>query len=108
MAIISCPQCQKNISDKATRCEYCDVSLANQDAESAAIQGRINRIKVAQSLQTQTFIALMLFVGGFSLWYWENAFDEQWYNKLGQGMIAVGFIWYIINRLRTMLNKRKK
>jgi len=108
MAIISCPQCQQQISDKATRCEHCDGEVKGHDAEVMESMTRVNRIKMAQSIQNQTFVALLLFVGGFTLWYWRNTFDDQWYNILGQGMIAVGFIWYLVNRVRLIVNKRKK
>lgn len=108
MAIISCPQCNEQISDKAKVCVHCDVEITEQTAESLASKNRVKRIEAMQSIQTQTFIALLLFVGGFSLWYWKDTFDDQWYNKLGQGMIAVGFIWYLVNRVRLMIIKRKK
>ncbi len=108
MAIVSCPQCNKQISDKAATCSHCDVELNKQTAESIASAGRVKRIEQAQSIQTQTFIALILFVGGFSLWYWQDTLDDQWYNTLGQGMIAVGFIWYLVNRIRLMVLKRQK
>lgn len=107
MAIISCPSCRKQISDKAAICNHCDCELSKQSSESIASQSRVKRIERAQSIQTQTFIALLLFVGGFSLWYWKDTFDDQWYNTLGQGMIGVGFIWYLVNRVRLILNKRK-
>jgi len=107
MAIISCPSCQKQISDKATVCNHCDSDLGAQDSDVIASHNRVKRIKIAQSIQNQTFVALLLFVGGFSLWYWEDTIDDQWYNILGQSMIAVGFIWYLFNRVRLILNKRK-
>jgi len=108
MAIISCPHCQQQISDKAVLCQHCDADIAGRTTEVMASQNRVKRIERAQSLQVQTFIALMLFVGGFTLWFWQDTFDEQWYNYLGQGMIAVGFLWYLANRVRLILNKRKK
>lgn len=75
-------------------------------SEAMASKRRVAKINKSQSIQVQTFIALMLFVGGFTLWYWEVQPSESWTRLAGQGMIAVGFIWYLINRVRLIVLKR--
>ena len=106
MAIISCPHCHKQISDKSKNCSHCDVDIAKMTDEALASKQRIAKIDKSQSIQMQTFVALLLFVGGFTLWYWEVQPSESWTSYAGQAMIAVGFIWYMINRVRLILLKR--
>ena len=106
MAIISCPSCNQQISDKSICCSHCDIDIANMTSENLASKQRVNKIKRNQSIQVQTFLALLMFVGGFTLWYWEEQPSESWFSILGQGMIDVGFIWYIVNRARLIISNK--
>ncbi|MDP2561534.1 hypothetical protein [Psychrobium sp. 1_MG-2023] len=106
MAIISCPSCQKQISDKASMCMHCDATIGPISKESMESSARVHKIKQAQGIQIQTFLALILFLAGFTIWYWDDKPDEYWFNIIGQGMIAVGFFWYLLNRVRLILLKR--
>lgn len=106
MAIISCPSCNQQISDKSVCCSHCDIDIANMSSESLQSQQRVKKIKQNQSIQVQTFLALLLFVGGFTVWYWEEPSAQSWLTMLGEGMIAVGFVWYIINRARLIMLNR--
>lgn len=108
MAIISCPSCNKQISDKVTECQHCHYDFSNITAEQREQQQRRNSYQRRQSLQTQTFFALILFVGGFALWYWNGEQAEGWRSYAGQAAIAVGFIWYLVNRARLLLHKRNR
>ena len=107
MAIISCPFCQHQISDKSKLSNQCDDDIGAMSNEQIASKHRVLKIKKNQSIQVQTFMALLLFVGGFSLWYWEDKPGESWLSLGGQGLIVVGFIWYIVNRARLIFNKRR-
>ncbi len=105
MAIIACPFCRQQISDKSKVCTHCDKDL-NGDQQAALSAQRQSKYGIMQSIQMQQLIAILLFVAGFSLWYWQEKFDDQWYNQLGMGMIAIGFVWYLVNRIRIIMLKR--
>ncbi|NRA61921.1 MAG: zinc ribbon domain-containing protein [Psychrobium sp.] len=105
MAIITCPFCRQQISDKSKVCSHCDKDL-NGDQQAALSAQRQSKYGKIQSINIQQMFAMLLFVGGFSLWYWQDKFDDQWYNQLGMAMIASGFVWYFVNRIRiVMLNR---
>ena len=106
MAIISCPFCHAKISDKTKICSHCDGDLYSLTSEQIASKHKVSRIHKSQSIQVQTFLALMLFVGGFTLWYWDDRPGESWFSVAGQGMIVFGFVWYVVNRARLMLHNR--
>ncbi|WAJ69124.1 zinc ribbon domain-containing protein [Catenovulum adriaticum] len=107
MALMHCPNCDKRISDKAETCQYCQHVLV-ADPEKIDSERRINRIKKASSLMTQSFIALILFIGGlaYSAWYSDTGTSTD--KIVAQAITAISFIWYLITRIRIMLFKRAK
>ena len=50
MAVISCPSCNKKISNKAGVCSYCQIDLNNLDAEKLSTLAQTNFIKKSQRL----------------------------------------------------------
>ena len=105
MAIISCPFCRQQISDKSKICKLCHSDLGS-DNEAVLSARRETRYKVVQSIQLQQLLAILLVCGGFIQWNWQDKFDLQWYNKVGIGMLAIGLVWYMGNRVRVLLIKR--
>ena len=108
MAIITCPSCNKSISDKAPQCSHCQYDFTGSSQEQMERQRRMSQYRRRQSLQTQTFFALILFVGGFALWFWNGEQAGGWRSYVGQAGIALGFTWYLVNRARLLLNKRSR
>ena len=70
MAVINCPSCKKKISDKAKSCSHCNLVIAGVDQEQLQNIKQINAINLQQSLMTHSFIAMLLFCGGFLFFYW--------------------------------------
>jgi len=105
MAVINCPNCKKKISDKAKFCSHCDVNLSNVDAEQIASIKKINKITQSQSLMNHSFIAMLLFCGGFLFLYWQDAQQGTWQYITSIGSAVIGFIWYIATRVRLLLLK---
>ena len=73
MALIDCPSCNKKISDKAQSCQHCSFSLGTADAEDIARKQSLNKYLKNQKIQTQSMIAMLLFVAGFGSvhrFYW--------------------------------------
>ncbi|MDP7592330.1 MAG: hypothetical protein QF552_06445 [Litorilituus sp.] len=108
MAVINCPSCRKKISDKAKLCGFCSVDLTELDSEKVASIERINRINKGQRLMNYSFVAMLLFCGGFLFMYWDNVEPGSWQHTLAMLSSAMGFIIYIIIRVKLLFFKREK
>ena len=108
MAVINCPSCKKKISDKAKTCEHCQLDLSAIDADKIASLKRVNAVKKSQQLMTHSFIAMLLFCGGFLFLYWQDAQPGTWQYVAAITSIILGFILYIITRVRLILTKRSE
>ena len=106
MALIDCPSCSKKISDKAQSCQHCDFILGTVDAEDITRKKNLNRYIKGQSIQTQSMIAMLLFVAGFGFMYWGGAAIDGLQYNIAVGLTLIGFVWYIINRVRLIILKR--
>lgn len=108
MAITSCPQCNKSISDKHKQCPHCQCNIKGLDDEQREQLQREKRIQQQQKYMNQSFIALILFLGGFFFLYFMQPEEKslQWYACTGA--LAVGFIWYLISRIVLIVLKKKK
>ena len=105
MAVINCPGCKKKISDKARSCSHCELDLQNVDEEKLETLNKINTINKSQQLMTHSFIAMLLFCGGFLFMY--KMPSESWQHSLATVSTVVGFIMYIVVRIMLVFNKRK-
>ena len=107
MAIISCPSCKNKISDKAKSCSHCQLDLLNVDEEKLQTLNKVSTINQSQKLMTHSFIAMLLFCGGFLTFYWLDVQLGTWQYTLSVVSTLVGFIWYIVTRVRLVLLKRR-
>lgn len=107
MAVINCPGCKKKISDKAKTCSHCQLNLTELDAEKIAQLKRVSAVEKSQQLMNHSFIAMLLFCGGFLFLYWQNAQPGTWQYVVSIASAVIGFILYIVTRVRLILNKRK-
>lgn len=108
MAVINCPSCKKKISDKAKECNYCGLSLQALDSDKIANLNRVSRIKQAQRLMNYSFIAMLLFCGGFLFMFWDGVKQGTWQHTLAMASTIIGFILYIVIRIKLLLFKRQK
>ncbi|PHR80641.1 MAG: hypothetical protein COA59_17230 [Colwellia sp.] len=108
MAVINCPSCKKKISDKAIKCSHCGLSLQEIDSDKIANLNNVSRINQAQRLMTYSFIAMLLFCGGFLLMFWDNVEQGTWQHNLALASTVIGFILYIIVRIQLLFFKRQK
>lgn len=106
MALIDCPSCSKKMSDKAQSCPQCGFGLGTADVEDIARKQNLNRYLKNQKIQTQSMIAMLLFVVGFGFMYWGGAAPGGLQYNAAVGLSIVGFVWYIVNRVRLILLKR--
>ncbi len=106
MALIDCPSCNKKISDKAQQCQHCDFVLGEASSEDIARKQNLNKFLKKQQVQTQSMIAMLLFVGGFGFMYWGGAAVDGVQYKMAMGVTIIGFVWYLVNRVRLVFLKR--
>ena len=106
MAVINCPSCKKKISDKAKSCSHCQLDLVNLDAEKLRILEQMNTINKSQAMMTHSFIAMLLFCGGFLFMYWSNAEQGTWQYITSAAAAGIGFTLYIVTRIRLIMVKR--
>jgi len=108
MAVINCPSCNKKISDKAKTCSHCNMSINALDENQRAAIELEQRLKKKQSLMNHSFIAMLLFCGGFLFLFWRNAQPGTWEYTVSIASTVLGFIFYLITRVRLIFLKRKK
>ncbi len=107
MAIITCYNCGKRISDKAELCPHCGVTRS-KDPEVLQRAAQLKALEQNQKLNNYSMVALLLFLLGaflFSVWS-----DESTLGLAAKAMMALGFVAYIGVRARMMWlkNMRKK
>lgn len=106
MAVIACPSCKKKISDKASACSHCNMVLGEVDAAALALMKKEQQIKTSQQLMNHSFIAMLLFCGGFLSLYWNNAQPDSWQYITAFTSTVLGFVLYIVTRIRLIIVKR--
>ncbi len=108
MAVINCPSCKKKISDKAKTCSHCQLDMSNLDADKIAQLKKVSVVEKSQQLMNHSFIAMLLFCGGFLFLYWQNAQPGTWQYIASITSAVLGFILYIVTRVRLILIKRSR
>lgn len=106
MALTNCPSCGKRISDKAKSCPHCGFVRGKASAEDLIRKKNLQRFQKGQSIQNQSMLAMLLFIGGFGFMYWGGVKPGDTQHTLAIGSSVVGFFWYIINRVRLIVHKR--
>ena len=108
MAVINCPGCNQKISNKTKECSHCGLAVQELNSDIIANLNHVNRINQAQRLMKHSFVAMLLFCGGFLFMFWGNVEPATWQYNLAMVTAVVGFIMYIIVRVQLLLFKRKK
>lgn len=106
MALTDCPSCNKKISDKAKSCQHCGFAVGDASAEDVARKKNIQKFHKAQSIQNQSMLAMLMFVAGFGFMYWGGVQPGDTQHSIAIGCSVVGFVWYIVNRVRLIIHKR--
>lgn len=106
MALTDCPACGKKISDKSSVCPHCDFSVGDASAEDILRKQNLQRYKKKQSIQNQSLMAVLLFVIGFGLLYWGRPVPGDTQFNIAILTAVIGFMWYVVNRVRLVIIKR--
>lgn len=110
MAIMQCPECGLKMSDKAAVCDRCGFVIEGMDPEELERKRRYQKADAINRLTSQTMLAMLLFVagiGGVFFFRDETSPDPAWQMQVSFVLMGVGFIWYIVNRIRLISVKRR-
>ena len=106
MALVDCPSCNKKISDKADSCQHCGLALGNASGEDIMRKKNLQNFMKNQRIQTQSMVAMLMFVCGFGFMYWGGALPGDIQHNIAAGTAIIGFVWYIVNRVRVIFLKK--
>lgn len=106
MALTNCPSCNKKISDKAKSCQHCGFAIGKADSDDLVRKKNLQKFQKTQSIQNQSMLAMLLFIGGFGFMYWGGVRPGDTQHTIAIGCSVVGFVWYLINRVRLIIHKR--
>lgn len=108
MALIDCPSCRKKISSKATTCTHCNFNLKQASSDDVLRKEKLTKFKHRNGIQTQSMLAMLLFIGGFAFMYWGDTRMEDTQYKVAVVAAVAGFCWYVACRIRLILLKIKE
>ncbi|MEW9796715.1 hypothetical protein [Alteromonas sp. CYL-A6] len=106
MALMNCPSCNKKTSDKADICPHCGFGVGDASSEDMERKRQLQKYQKLQGIQNQSLIAVLLFVAGFGFMYWGGARPGDLQHNLAILCSIVGFVWYVVNRVRMVMVKR--
>ena len=104
MAIINCPACRAKISSKLASCPHCGHGARlDEEAKQRLEKHRLQR--KLQQISMQNMLAVIVAMAGFYVFHFQQPAADSLQAKLSLAAIAIGFIGYIINRVRHFLIK---
>jgi hypothetical protein len=106
MALVDCPSCNKKISDKSLACPNCGFCIGEATSEDISRKRNLQKHSKTQKIQTQSMIAMLMFVTGFGFMYWGGAQPGDIQHNIAIGATLIGFVWYIVNRVRLIFVKK--
>lgn len=106
MAIIQCPSCNKSVSDKVLHCPHCHTPIAGTSLDDIERHKNLRKFNRVQNIQTQSMIAMLMFIGGFGVMFWAETDASELKQTLATATAVIGFCWYIVNRIRLIFIKK--
>jgi hypothetical protein len=72
MSIISCPECNKQISSKAALCSYCGFELGEVTEQDREIFRARKLRDTIYKLNMTSYLVITVFIAGFAWYWWES------------------------------------
>lgn len=134
MALINCPECGREVSDKAPTCPGCGVPIAGHVGQSESpvmskppepavaqaeevdeewLRGEQEYLAFTDGVQKQRIMSVVLFFGGLTLgmgmktWMGQDMEGRPVVFWVADIMVYAGIIWLIFNELRNLWYHRK-
>lgn len=98
MSIISCPECNKQISSRAALCNYCGFQLGDvteQDLEifcARKLRDRIYRLNMV------SYLVITVFIAGFGWYWWDSRGFSQPFSIGPFVLMGLAAIAYLVVR----------
>jgi uncharacterized membrane protein YvbJ len=96
MALIKCPECQKEISSRALSCPHCGIPLidAKKDIEEiTTIQ------ETSKSLKEHIVYSVIVIIGGILFFIIGSVTNRQAMIPIGFMLFLIGVIWFIVAKI---------
>jgi len=97
MALIQCPECSREISDRVTACPHCGYPFKNDTVQESTVpqQVEVTSVKIQPSIVTKKFILIgsICLVALFVLFFAVKTYNE----KQAEGNYQIAFNSYIDN-----------
>ena len=105
MALINCPECNKEVSDKAATCPSCGVTIA-QHIEMEKHEKKLTTTQLTgKSLKLQSALSGIIFAIGF---FMSLSPESQSGGLAGISLHVLlmffGFVWWVTTRIRIWWN----
>jgi hypothetical protein len=101
VALVSCPECGKQVSDKAANCIGCGAPLGANRVEVGAIGKQVSTIEeTSKSLKMHIVGAAILFWGGLFILWSASSSGSGGLGHIGAWATLIGFFWWLATRLR--------
>lgn len=100
MALISCPDCKKEISDKAPTCPGCGAPIAkDQESAGSGVTHLVTTQETSKALKLQSALSGLLLIIGFT-WIIVAQSADATPSSVPGTLIFIGLIWYLVTRTR--------
>ena len=101
MALINCPDCNKEVSTSAVSCPNCGAPVDAAQETKAAGTPLTTTQSTSKKFKGQQVIATLMFIVG-AIWIFA-ALGQEPPSEAGLPLVItlVGMIWYIVIRIRT-------
>lgn len=101
MALIACPDCGKEVSDKAPVCNGCGSPLGvDSEARGSGVRTLATTQLTSKSLKLQSLIAVIMFVVGLAMGINSDPAEGNTGAGIASLLMTGGVLWYIITRFR--------
>lgn len=104
MALINCPDCNKEISSNAPSCPNCGAPISSdRESTGSGVQHLTTTQETSKKFKLQSIISVMLIVIGICWLITVGGADtapEPGSLTVPGWMLTIGLLWYLVNRFR--------
>ena len=102
MALINCPECGNQVSDKAQSCPNCGVVIAGEKESKGSGTALTTVQDTSKKLKLQSLIAALCIIVGVivAISAASASTNSSGGSTFASIIIIAGFIWFVITRIR--------
>lgn len=108
MSIISCPQCNRNISSRARICNFCGFHLGEVTEEDLMVfRARQLRDRIYR-LNMISYAVITVFIAGFCWYWWESRGFSQMSSAGPFVLMGLAAVAYLVVRAFLFSNRHQQ